>query len=87
MIGNVWEWTSDPYHPERGQVPVEQGLGANAGHDPRQPGVSVSVIKGGSFLCADNFCRRYRLAARHPQERVLATQESRRQTCLGCGTA
>ncbi|PKP83618.1 MAG: hypothetical protein CVT79_00670 [Alphaproteobacteria bacterium HGW-Alphaproteobacteria-18] len=27
-----------------------------------------NTIKGGSFLCADNFCRRYRPAARHPQE-------------------
>jgi formylglycine-generating enzyme required for sulfatase activity len=28
-----------------------------------------NTIKGGSYLCADNFCRRYRPAARHPQER------------------
>lgn len=27
-----------------------------------------NTIKGGSFLCADNFCQRYRPAARHPQE-------------------
>jgi formylglycine-generating enzyme required for sulfatase activity len=31
------------------------------------------LIKGGSFLCADNFCRRYRPAARHPQERDFST--------------
>lgn len=31
------------------------------------------LIKGGSYLCADNFCRRYRPAARHPQERDFST--------------
>ncbi|MEO1305462.1 MAG: SUMF1/EgtB/PvdO family nonheme iron enzyme, partial [Pseudomonadota bacterium] len=31
-------------------------------------GAGTHTLKGGSFLCADNFCRRYRPAARHPQE-------------------
>ena len=36
--------------------------------DPRQPfSVARKVVKGGSFLCADSYCRRYRLAARRPQ--------------------
>lgn len=52
MIGNVWEWTADPYAP------------ADA---------SIGLMKGGSYLCAPNYCRRYRPAARHPQELDLGT--------------
>jgi formylglycine-generating enzyme required for sulfatase activity len=38
-------------------------------YDPTQPGTCIprKVIKGGSYLCAPNYCRRYRPAARHPQ--------------------
>ncbi len=64
MIGNVWEWVDDWYYPVYGTL--EEG-----GHDPRQPGLPVKVIKGGSYLCAENYCRRYRPAARHAQEATL----------------
>jgi len=64
MIGNVWEWVDDWYYPV-------YGTPGNGGHDPRQPGLPVKVIKGGSYLCADNYCRRYRPAARHAQEATL----------------
>jgi formylglycine-generating enzyme required for sulfatase activity len=30
-------------------------------------------VKGGSFLCAENYCRRYRAAARHPQDVAMGT--------------
>ena len=38
-------------------------------YDPAQPGPRVArkVIKGGSYLCAPNYCQRYRPAARYPQ--------------------
>lgn len=68
MIGNVWEWTSDPYYPVHGDF-----VDPPQGYDPRQPGLPVRVIKGGSFLCAPNYCMRYRPAARHAQETGLGT--------------
>ena len=65
MIGNLWEWVDDWYYPAHGTP-------GSGGHDPRQPGVPVKVIKGGSYLCAENYCRRYRPAARHAQELTLS---------------
>lgn len=62
MIGNAWEWTSSHYRPSHRQVE------ADTSHDPRQPGVPVRVIKGGSYLCARHFCWRYRPTARHAQD-------------------
>jgi len=71
IIGNVWEWTEDPYYPDRRHA-VEAGPDAK-GFDPRQPDIEVGVIKGGSYLCAANFCARYRPAARHAQDTGLGT--------------
>lgn len=68
MTGNVWEWTSTDYTADRSKGDAPKG-----GHDPSQPGVPVKVMKGGSFLCAENFCYRFRPAARHPQDISLGT--------------
>lgn len=70
MIGNVWEWTSDWYRPRHDGLEGVNPTGPRQkdSYDPRQPGVPSRVIKGGSFLCAQNFCQRYRPASRHPQE-------------------
>ena len=69
MIGNVWEWTSDwyrPSHPRDEAInpggPELQDLLLARGQSPNR------VIKGGSYLCASNYCARYRPAARQPQE-------------------
>ncbi len=69
MIGNVWEWTSSTYFPSH-DVPDNA---PSIGFDPSQPGIAVNVIKGGSFLCAANYCMRYRPAARHAQDTGLGT--------------
>ncbi|ROP65673.1 formylglycine-generating enzyme required for sulfatase activity [Curtobacterium sp. ZW137] len=60
--GNVWEWTSDPY--------VEHATAHDccAPETDEHAGVERRVVKGGSFLCADSYCRRYRPAARRGQE-------------------
>ena len=60
MIGNVWEWTKDPYHLPDAPRPC-CGIGAGNLSSRKH------VIKGGSHLCAPNYCRRYRPAARQPQ--------------------
>ncbi len=75
MAGNVWEWTRDwwsegPAGDGGCCVPRDPRGGDEAGsRDPRQPQFTVPrrVVKGGSFLCADSYCMRYRPAARRPQ--------------------
>lgn len=71
MTGNVWEWTKDWYRVGHdAKKGVTNPLVANQSDslDPREPGIAKHVIKGGSYLCAKNYCSRYRPSAREAEE-------------------
>ncbi|MFM2370868.1 MAG: hypothetical protein RIS85_590 [Pseudomonadota bacterium] len=86
MIGNTWEWTAD-WWSEKPEVAKKKGKDSccamsnprggklKDSFDPAQPQVKIGrkVLKGGSHLCAANYCQRYRPAARHPEMVDTAT--------------
>lgn len=67
MIGNVWEYTKTPFV---GSHDDHMGVSQISTHDKQSH--NAYTIKGGSFLCASNYCQRYTVTARHPQEVDLA---------------
>lgn len=71
MIGNVWELTSSAYYPTHDSDQFKKRY--KEGFDPNSPNVPVVVIKGGSYLCAENYCARYRPEARQPQDKFLSS--------------
>ncbi len=84
LIGNVWEWTANWYAPQHN--PKDQsnptGPSKEQSYDKKNEGFPVRVIKGGSYLCAPNYCMRYRPAARHAQDTGLGVNHIGFRTVL-----
>ncbi|MGQ0764282.1 MAG: formylglycine-generating enzyme family protein, partial [Gemmatimonadota bacterium] len=69
MSGNVWQWTLDWYAADTYARDDDPGTATNpvgplSGSDPRTGVEAMRVIRGGSFLCSDTYCRGYRVSAR-----------------------
>jgi sulfatase modifying factor 1 len=80
MMGNVWEWSSDAW--TAGHVdPAPDSTGPVLAAGEAEP-FAVKVIKGGSWLCSDTFCGRYRPAARQPHEVDLGSSHVGFRTVL-----
>jgi sulfatase modifying factor 1 len=83
MIGNVWEWTDSYYSPRHNAGPGSPDPAAGCACAPRpaqdhksaktESGIPRRTLKGGSHLCAPEYCLRYRPAARSPQAEDTAT--------------
>ncbi|MEJ7831120.1 MAG: formylglycine-generating enzyme family protein [Segetibacter sp.] len=63
--GNVWEWCNDFYRPDYyKQSPANNPQGPKDSYDPDEPGTVKRVQRGGSFLCSDQYCIRYKPGSR-----------------------
>jgi sulfatase modifying factor 1 len=65
MDGNVWEWCNDLYRPDYyGKSAANNPKGPADSYDPDEPNMVKRVQRGGSFLCSDQYCIRYRPGSR-----------------------
>lgn len=72
MIGNVWEWTTTQY--TRHHVTGQEGPPSGCCPTPGVPDPTLNqTLKGGSHLCAPEYCHRYRAAARSSQSQDTST--------------
>jgi sulfatase modifying factor 1 len=74
MEGNVWEWCSDLYRPDYyNRNAADNPKGPADSYDPDEPGAEKHVQRGGSFLCSDDYCTRYRAGSRGKGETSSAS--------------
>ncbi|MGX5819598.1 formylglycine-generating enzyme family protein [Chitinophaga lutea] len=64
LEGNVWEWCEDYYRPGYDAAQRDNPKGPADSYDPDEPGAVKRVQRGGSFLCSDQYCIRYRAGSR-----------------------
>ena len=79
MAGNVWQWVSDWYRPDYyRQLTLGGGVARNpqgptSAFDPSEPSEQKKVMRGGSFLCTDQYCSRYMVGTRGKGEPSTGT--------------
>lgn len=74
MEGNAWEWCSDFYRPDYyASSPINNPQGPKDSYDPEEPGLVKRVQRGGSFLCSDEYCIRYKAGSRGKGEPTSAS--------------